>query len=141
MTFRLLGRQESRLEEDSGRKGRQQRQGHQLAHARCARVMRETQAAERDGRRAGAEEDGARQARLQEVRFPRAPRNDVVDLEGDADAEKKRQCDDVGEIELQPDEHADLEGDDDGNEQGYQRQGNIHPAAQGDKQDQRNQHQ
>jgi hypothetical protein len=39
MRFLLLGRQQSRLENDCGRKGRQERQGHELAHAGCARVM------------------------------------------------------------------------------------------------------
>ncbi len=32
----------------------------------------------------------------------------IVDLEGDADAEHQRQRDDVGEIERQPDQYADL---------------------------------
>jgi hypothetical protein len=34
------------------------------------------------------------------------PRNDVVDLEGDPNAENQRQCNDVGKIQLQADEHA-----------------------------------
>ena len=40
-----------------------------------------------------------------------------------------------------PNEHADLERDNDSNEQRYQSQRNIDPPAQRDKQDQRNQHQ
>ena len=63
--------------------------------------MGEPQAAEGDGRGARAEEDGPRQTRLQEVRPSRTPRDDVVDLEGDANAEKKRQRNDVGKIRLQ----------------------------------------
>src|SRR5947208_7330237 len=31
------------------------------------------------------------------------PRRDVVDLERHANAEQQRQCDDVGEVELEPD--------------------------------------
>src|SRR5215469_1520045 len=42
----LLRRHQSRLEDDSGRERRQERQGHQLAHARRTRVMREPQAPE-----------------------------------------------------------------------------------------------
>ena len=67
--------------------------------------------------------------RLQEVRPARAPRNDVVDLEGDANAEKKRQRNDVGKIQLQTDEYADLKRNDDGHKQRHQRQRNIDPAA------------
>src|SRR5580704_3332387 len=55
---------ERRLEDDGGCERRQQRQGHQLAHARSAWVMGEPQTPECNGRGAGAEDDGARQARL-----------------------------------------------------------------------------
>src|SRR5262249_55484920 len=58
----------------------------------------------------------------------------------DADAQQQRKCNDVGKIQRRPDEHADLERDNDSNEKGYQGQRNIDPAAQRDKQDQRNQH-
>ena len=98
----------------------------------------EKQAPECDRRRAGAIEHGSREARLQEVRLTATPGNDIVDLEGDADSEKKRQRDDVGEIQLQPDHHADLQGDNDGNKQGHEGQCNISPTAQCNKQDQRN---
>src|SRR5262245_14815706 len=56
----LLRRHQSRLEDDCGGQRRQEREGHQLAHARRTRVMRETQASESNSRCAGAEEDGAR---------------------------------------------------------------------------------
>src|SRR5207249_8335576 len=45
----------------------------------------------------------ARQRRLQQVGSARAPRHDIVDLEGDADAEQQRHRDDVGKVERQPD--------------------------------------
>ena len=44
-----------------------------------------------------------RQHRLQQPGLPLAPRHDVVDLERHADAEQKRQRDDVGEVERQID--------------------------------------
>src|ERR1700730_13976708 len=61
----LLCRQQSWLEDDGGRERGQKRERHQLANAGCARVMRKPQSPKGGGRRAGAEEDGARQARLQ----------------------------------------------------------------------------
>jgi hypothetical protein len=67
---------------------------------------------------------------LQEVRLARSPGNNVVDFECDANAQKKRQCDDVGKIQPQPDQHANLERDNDGNEQRYQSHRNIDPAAE-----------
>ena len=97
-----LRRQESGLEEDGGGERRHERERHQLAHARRSRMVRKPQAAEGGGRRAGAEENGSRQARLQEVRLARPPRHDVVDFEGDPDAQEQRQRDDVGEIQLSP---------------------------------------
>src|SRR5208337_1734078 len=45
-----------RLEENGGRERRQKRQGHQLAHARRARMMREPKAAKRCRCGAGTEE-------------------------------------------------------------------------------------
>src|SRR5262249_35508160 len=66
---------------------------------------------------------------------------DVVDLESDPNTQQKRKRDDVGKIQPQPDQHANLERDDDRNEQRYQGQRNVDPPPQRDKQDQRNQDQ
>lgn len=127
--YLVLCGQQGRLEENRRGKGRDERQGHQLAHAGGARVMRKPKAAECGSRRAGAEQNGARQTRLQEVDVARAPRHDVVDFEGDADAQKKRQRDYVCKIQLQPDHDTDLECNDDGDEQRHQRQRNVGPAT------------
>ena len=132
-----LRRQKSWLEQHRGRERRHQRQSHQLAHARRARMVRKPQAAEGGSGRAGAEEYSPRQARLQEIVLSRSPRHDVVDFERDAHAQQKRQRDDVGEIELEPDRHAHLEGDDYGDQQRHERQRDVLPAPQRHEQDQR----
>ena len=49
----------------------------------------------------GAENHSAGEARLQQRRFSRPPRHDVIDFERDADAQQQRQCDNIGKIELE----------------------------------------
>ena len=87
------------LEQYRRRKRAHQRQGQQFAHAGSAGVVGKPQAAERSGGGERAEDHGASEARRQELRLSLAPCHDVVDLEGDADAEQQRQRDDIGEIE------------------------------------------
>ena len=60
------------------------------------------------------------------------PRHDVVDFERDPDAEQQRQCNDVREIELEPDQYAELEGHHAGKKQRYQGQGHIAEPPQHD---------
>ena len=69
--------------------------------------------------------NGSRQARLQKLGLSRPPRHDVVDFEGDAHAQKQRQRNDVGEIQLQSDRHADFERDDDGDQERHKGQRDI----------------
>ena len=57
--------------------------------------------------------------------LPDAPRRHVIDLERDADAEQQRQRDDVGEIERQPDQHADFQRHRAGHQQRHQRQQHV----------------
>ena len=90
------------LKQHSRRQCANQRHGHQPAHARHAGIARHPEAAECRCSRQRAEEDSAGQARLQQIDLPPAPRLDIVDLEGDTDAEQQRQGDDVGEIQAQP---------------------------------------
>ena len=139
MSF-ALRRQKGGLKEHGGRKRRHERERHQLAHARCSGMVRKPQAAEGGGRRAGAEENSSSQARLQKVRLSRPPRHDVVDFEGDPYAQEQRQRDDVGEIQLQSDRHADFERDDDGDHERHERQRDIPQAAQRDVKDHRDRH-
>jgi hypothetical protein len=129
-----LGGQQGWLEDDGGRKGRHQAQSHELTHARCAWMMREKKAAECSGRRTSAEKDGARQARLQKPRLTGAPCHDVIDFEGDTDAQKKRKRDDIRKIELEPDKNADFEGYDDSDKERHECQRDIGPPAKRDEQ-------
>lgn len=43
----------------------------------------------------------ARQRRLQQPGLPGAPRHDIINLEGDTDAQQKRKRDDIGEVDRQ----------------------------------------
>ena len=79
------------------------------------------QTAESGRRRQRAEEDRTREAGLQQVGPARPPGRHVIDLEGDADAEQQRHRDDIGEVERQADQHADLQRDGAGNQQRHQR--------------------
>ena len=104
-------------------------------------MARQPKAAERGRRGQRAPDHGPRQARLQQVGLPGPPRHDVVDLEGDADAEQQRQRDDVGEIQRHPDQHADLERHEAGEQQRHQRQQHVAETPQHDPQQDRDRHQ
>jgi hypothetical protein len=92
---------EHRLKKNRGGHGAEERKGHHLAHARCARISREPKAPKGCRCRQRAECHGPRQARLQQVRFAGSPRHDVIDLECHAHAKQQRRGDDIGEVESQ----------------------------------------
>ena len=71
---------------------------------------------------------------LQQVGPAGAPRHDIIDLERDADAEQQRQRDDVGEVERQADQHADLQRHRARDQQRHQRQQHVGEAPQRDPQ-------
>src|SRR5712672_272287 len=60
------------------------------------------------------------------------PRHDVIDLERDADAEQQGKCDDICEIERKTVQHANLEGNDAGEQERDQRQEYIRQSSQRD---------
>ena len=92
--------------------------------------MRQPQAAERRPCGQRAEDHRARQARWQQLAFPRSPGHHEIDIECDADAEQERQCNDVLEIERQTYGDADAERGEPGQHERRERQHHVGRPAQ-----------
>ena len=76
----------------------------------------------------------AGQTRLQKIGLPGAPGHDVVDLEGHADTQQQRQCNDVGEIQRHADQDTNLQRHDACEQQRDERQQHIAEPPQNDPQ-------
>src|SRR5712671_5389562 len=93
-------------------------------------MARQPQAAECGCSGGGTEDNSAGQARLEELGAAGAPRENIVDLESNADAEQQRQRNDVGEIERQPCQNTDLQRQDAGHYQRNEREQHIAEPTQ-----------
>ena len=109
----------------------------QLAHARRPGMVGEPKAGESRRRGGSAEQHGARERGGEQARLAATPGEHVIDLEGDADAEQQRQRNDVGEVEREPEQNGELQGDDAGEQQRHERDENVGDPAQGEEQGQR----
>jgi hypothetical protein len=108
------------------------RGGHHSAHARQAGITRDPKAAERSARRQGAENNGAGQARLEQIGLTRPPCLDIIYLEGDSDAEQQWQRDDVRKIERQVEKSAQFQRHHPRDEKRDESQYNVANSAQRD---------
>ena len=93
-------------------------------------MARQPQAAKRCRGGHRAEDHCPAQRRLHQRGAATTPGHDVVDLEGDTDAEQQRQRDDVGEVQRQIEDHAELQRHHCRQQQWHQRQEHVGDAAQ-----------
>jgi hypothetical protein len=75
---------------------------------------------------------------LQEIRLALSPRQHIIDLEGDADAEQDRQRDDIGIVDWKVQQGADFQGCGCRDQKRQQRQHDVPGPAQDDPKQDRN---